>query len=190
LRKHLGSHRLERKLRFLLATPAQSYKSHSKIAVATVCQPILEDHDSCRLECKHCFLLATLITKVRHSPSFDCSGKIILPSIFCKSRSKIVVANACQPVLEDHDSCRLERKHRFSLATLVTKSFIFVRLLWRGNFAKHLLNQQKSQARHSYKVSCLLLPSRAFSFWSLDAAEYQLIILRALLGLSQLENGR
>ncbi len=86
-----------------------------------------------------------------------------------KSHSKIVVETACQPVLEDHDSRRLERKHRFLLATLVKKSFTFVWLLWRDNFAKHLFNQQKSRARHSYKVSCLLLPSRAFSFWSLDA---------------------
>ncbi len=77
-----GSRRLECKRRFLLATPTQSYKSHSKIAVATVWQPILEDHNSRRLERKPRFSLATLVMKVRHSPSFDCSGEIILPSIF------------------------------------------------------------------------------------------------------------
>ena len=62
-----GSCWLERKRRFSLATPAQSYKSQSKIAVATVCQPILEEHDSRRLERKHCFLLATPVAKFQES---------------------------------------------------------------------------------------------------------------------------
>ena len=53
--------------------------------------------------------------------------------------SKIVVETTCQPVLEDHGSRWLERKHRFLLATPVAKSFAFVWLLWKGKLAKHLL---------------------------------------------------
>ncbi len=46
----------------------------------------------------------------------------------------------CWPALKDHDSRQPERKRRFLLATLVTKSFTFCFwLLWRDNFAKHLL---------------------------------------------------
>ena len=35
----------------------------SKIVVETTCQPVLEDHGSRWLECKHCFLLATPVAK-------------------------------------------------------------------------------------------------------------------------------
>ncbi len=57
------------------------FKSHLKIAVETACQPVLEDHSSCRLECKRRFSLATLIRK-SFTFVFDCSGEIFLPSIF------------------------------------------------------------------------------------------------------------
>jgi hypothetical protein len=40
--------------------------------------------------------------------------------------SKIMVETTCQPILEDHDSCWLEPKCCFLLATPVAKSFAFV----------------------------------------------------------------
>ncbi len=53
-----------------------------------------------------------------------------------------MVETTCQPFLEDHNSCQLERRCRFLLATLVTKSFTFIWLLWRDNFAEHLLTNR------------------------------------------------
>ncbi len=35
----------------------------SKIVVETTCHSVLKDHGSCRLECKHCFSLATPVAK-------------------------------------------------------------------------------------------------------------------------------
>ncbi len=49
--------------------------------VESSCQPVLKDHNSRWLECKRQFLLATLIAK-SFTFVFDCSGEIILPSIF------------------------------------------------------------------------------------------------------------
>ncbi len=56
-------------------------KSHLKIVVETTFQPVLEDHNSRRLERKRRFLLATLVTK-SFAFVFDCSREIISPSIF------------------------------------------------------------------------------------------------------------
>jgi hypothetical protein len=55
--------------------------------VETTCQPVLEDHNSCWLECKRHFLLATLVTK-SFAFVFDCSGKINSPSIFSSTEVK------------------------------------------------------------------------------------------------------
>ncbi len=140
----------------------KKFKSHSKIMVETTCQPLLEDHSSRWLECKHCFLLATPVTK---SFAFRFwllwKDKFAEHHIFnqrCKSHSKIVVETTCQPVLEDHDSCRLECKRRFLLATLVTKSFTFV---FDCSGKINLPSNRKFRARTSPTFL-------AFYFWSTE----------------------
>ncbi len=77
----LGALILDPKRRCNFVNWESTVKSHSKIVVETTCQPVLEDHDSRRLERKLRFLLATLVTK-SFAFVFDCSGEIILPSIF------------------------------------------------------------------------------------------------------------
>ena len=45
-----------------------------------------------------------------------------------------MVETTLQPILKDHGSRRQERKHRFLLATPVTKSFAFILILQICNF--------------------------------------------------------
>ena len=67
----------------------------------------------------------------------------------------------CRPTLEDHDSRQPERKRRFLLAYSRHEgsSFAFhFWLLWRDNFAEHLLINSSHEPDTPTKVSCLLLP--------------------------------
>jgi hypothetical protein len=72
-----------------------------------------------------------------------------------------VVETTCQPVLEDHDSRRPERKRRFLLATLVTKPFAFVFDCSGEIILPRIFINRSHEPDTPTKVYCLLLPSRA-----------------------------